>query len=1290
MKDISPNPVLSPGANTHKPGFPVNLLDAGSGSVDAAESLVFVDGAVDNFEFFAQKFSTSEVILLDSDINGIQHITDVLKTRRSIDSVHFISHGKSGDLLLGNTRLNGDTLATYREQVKTWGEALTAEGDLFFYGCNLAADSQGLAFVQDISQLTGADLQASNDFTGHAGQGGDWVLEVTIGEIDSQLVPSAAALAAYQGLLADVPDDDLAMALSFNEGSGTAAFDTSPNGQNNAGSLMNGASFAGTVAIRDGITDGVVTLDGSDDYIAISNSSDINIGTFAERTISVWFQADNPGITSRKQVIFEAGGTSRGLNIYVENDRLYVGGWNENESNWNGTYLSTDLTAASGGANGWHHVGLVLDAQPGATSVQSDVFSAYLNGQEFGSSPGSGSQLWSHGDGIGFGAINGATQFHDGHSSGTGSQALAGRLADARLYNRALTAAEIAILADPASLASEELVMHLSLDETSGTPAADVSPDGQNNSGTLRNGATFEPVGGDLGGGVRFDGNDDYIAVADSTDINLRQQAKRTVTAWFKVDDATVGDRKQVIFEAGGIARGLNIYIYDGQLYVGGWNEPESNWTGTYLSTSDISSNTWHHVALVLDAQPGATSVQPGVLAAYLDGVEFGSKGNGSQLWNHGADIGIGAVNADTRFHDGGAGGTAVHGFGGTIADVRVYNQSLNSTRISTLAAASLPNPGTNNDPATGQENIVFPADANVVDVRAYGALPDDGIDDTAAIQQALDVNPSGNYIFYFANGVYDISDTLTLAGSEKRNIFQGQSESGTVLRLMDSVSSDFSGALINFGPAPAQRFRNSLRNMTISVGVNHPNAVGVQFNASNQGTVKDVTILSEDGQGAIGLDMNYTDEIGPLLVQGLTVDGFDYGIWTRWPTASQTFEDITLRNQNTYGWWNTSSQRVFARGVKSTNSVTAIRNEFEAGMVLVDSVLTGVGAASDVPAIYNQKSMYVRNVQTSGYDLALRNALNFGRGNPDVTTANIDEYLANGDGPNRSGGPFKLFDSPDRLLNLPVQDTPEIPWDTDFSNWSGPHLHVIGNSGIPDDLLDDTAAIQAAIDSGATTIYLPRGEWALDNPLVLRGNVVRFIGTEAILEAGPNGIIRVDGNAPTVVVERIEGLGMIEHASSQTLVLNNLLGLEYRPVIDNPGNVFINDSVSSSVTFRNQQVWARQLNLESDTQSIPSIEAKLFNDNSQVWVLGLKTEDEGTVVKTINGGSTEVLGSVHVGGGISNADNPRFETIDSSFSIGGIYGGGFSVMARETRNGETRTAPDFNLADAYVAYSQS
>ncbi len=274
-------------------------------------------------------------------------------------------------------------------------------------------------------------------------------------------------------------------------------------------------------------------------------------------------------------------------------------------------------------------------------------------------------------------------------------------------------------------------------------------------------------------------------------------------------------------------------------------------------------------------------------------------------------------------------------------------------------------------------------------------------------------------------------------------------------------------------------------------------------------------------------------------------------------------------------------------------------------------------------------------------------------------------------------------------MLRLPVQESPEVPWDDNLNNWDGPHRYAIGNSGLPNDGIDDTPSIQAAIDSGATTIYLPRGTWDLNGTIDLNGNVRRFLGTEAIIDANGSGIIRVvDGQDP-VVIERLEVKGdlSIDHASGRTLILNSLLGSRYVPSALNPGDVFINDSLLQVPTFRNQNVWARQLNIEGDTQANPAVEAKVLNDSAQVWILGLKTEDEGTVIKTINGGATELYGTLHVGGGTSNEANPRFETIDSSFSAAGVYGGEFSILASETRNGETRTTDSFNFADAYIAY---
>ena len=59
----------------------------------------------------------------------------------------------------------------------------------------------GVEFVARIADVTGADLAASTDLTGAAGQGGDWNLEYTIGQIDG----ANLALTSFDGLLNDAP-----------------------------------------------------------------------------------------------------------------------------------------------------------------------------------------------------------------------------------------------------------------------------------------------------------------------------------------------------------------------------------------------------------------------------------------------------------------------------------------------------------------------------------------------------------------------------------------------------------------------------------------------------------------------------------------------------------------------------------------------------------------------------------------------------------------------------------------------------------------------------------------------------------------------------------------------------------------------------------------------------------------------------------------------------------------------------------------------------------------------------
>lgn len=607
-------------------------------------------------------------------------------------------------------------------------------------------------------------------------------------------------------------------------------------------------------------------------------------------------------------------------------------------------------------------------------------------------------------------------------------------------------------------------------------------------------------------------------------------------------------------------------------------------------------------------------------------------------------------------------------------------------------------------------ENIVFPEDSGVIDVtRApYGAIPNDGKDDSRAIQQALCDHVSGNHIFYFPNGVYDIGDALfhlpesdplrnthaclELRGGAKRNILIGQSEQGTILRLMDNVPEDFTHGVLWFGSSPAQRFRNGLRHMTISTGTDHPQASGVLFNASNQGGIRQVTIRSEDPlhRGAVGLDMGHTDEVGPLLVQHLTVDGFDRGIKCAFQTASQTFEHINLRNQREYGWTNGFSQSIFVRDLTFQGRVTAIHNgptlrgdPGQSRLLLIDSHLTFTGNENPPAAIRNQKAAFLRNIQADGFREIVSNEIQHGRGNPAIAKSPLAEYLANGSEERRKGKPFMLFPSPGQSLHLPIEEPTEIRWEQDLAKWASPHHFPIGDSGKPDDDFDDTPSIQAAIDSGATTVYLPRGRWLIQGSLYLRNNVRHFLGCEAKLNPVKDQeatIVLVDGPAPAVLIEGLEAGGVtFNEDTRRELHLRHILGGQYQQGFSPAGKLFLSDVALNYLRIPyKQRVWARQLNIES--HPAPG-DAKIVNDGGMLWIMGLKTENAGTVIETLFGGKTELLGYKHVAHG---GTEPTFVTNRSSFSAALAAG---SVV--EIRGQKTRTANGFNHADLYVAYEE-
>ena len=140
-------------------------------------------------------------MVLESDRDGIEQVSEILAERSDLAAVHVITHGADGQINLGNSWLNSTTLQQNSDAVAGWGNALTETGDILFYGCNIAADSAGQSLLDDIAELTGADVAASDDATGHQSLGGDWELEKAAGIVETAMALSETFRSQWVALL---------------------------------------------------------------------------------------------------------------------------------------------------------------------------------------------------------------------------------------------------------------------------------------------------------------------------------------------------------------------------------------------------------------------------------------------------------------------------------------------------------------------------------------------------------------------------------------------------------------------------------------------------------------------------------------------------------------------------------------------------------------------------------------------------------------------------------------------------------------------------------------------------------------------------------------------------------------------------------------------------------------------------------------------------------------------------------------------------------------------------------
>jgi len=563
--------------------------------------------------------------------------------------------------------------------------------------------------------------------------------------------------------------------------------------------------------------------------------------------------------------------------------------------------------------------------------------------------------------------------------------------------------------------------------------------------------------------------------------------------------------------------------------------------------------------------------------------------------------------------------------------------------------------------------------------------------------------------MIYFPNGTYLVSDTVSYTLKDLHNMMYhfspggfelnrcirmiGQSQEGTIIKLKDHCLGYEYGQerpVVNFmlGERSNVSMSNYFENMTIDVGRGNPGAVGLVFFANNSGAIRNVTIKSsdEDHVGAIGLLVR-GEHLSACNVYGLTVEGFNYGVLVTSFRTFSHFEDITLKNQCKYGMKidNNATQII---GLKAEVDVPAV---FIAGP-MAHVVLTNADIVSQgtqyVAIKYELGCVYLRNIRTQGFYAAFdKYWLSY-----TLPDGYIEEYC--------NLPMHTLFDKEAKGIGLKVPPLPDVALEPDFEKWCC--VNDLGAAG--DGVHDDTEAIEAAFASGKPVIWFQPGRYLITRPIDIP-ETVRHIhymfcdiyAGEELRKMDGEAVFRIKGDSDELLFleklfswnECIGRIRMFRHDGRRSVYMRDMhtqaCAFYFNTV---PGaEVFFENCACTTgkkdifgdipcFEFNGQTVWCHSINPERSVN-------KTINRGGTLWWSGFKTEQEGPINVTCNGGVTEILGGATVsgsGGSIPLIDNQDSD-VSAIFSTTGLNPRSvYPIAVRERRGVEEKFIRDTEL----------
>lgn len=477
----------------------------------------------------------------------------------------------------------------------------------------------------------------------------------------------------YESTVTEVVPSGLVAHWRLDETSGTEALDSSGNGIN--GNKNNGVSY-----VANGLVGGAAGFDGvSNQNITIPHNSLLT--PTEDLTVTFWVQPqedwDELGTDLWRIIDKQSSANSNDPGWYLYINGFFGGTFWLAVGDGVGTTIYGQSSFSDWDANTWYHIAFVYE-QNGTTPT----VSIYRNGV-FSNSSTSGGPFtpdWGTDD-----LILGAGYYNND---------LNGYLDDVRIYNRALTAAEVQQVYaardgfrfnertrapeyfdgngwDSMRMGFPEvpygLVGHWRLDETSGTVASDSSDTGNN--GTLQNGmdAANDTATGAVASAYTFNGINNYVDIPYNA--AYVGNSETTLSGWFKTSKTT--GFQTIVQESN-----ANLVLYaqnDGKIGF----EAYTDGSGYNYAEADVDflTDTWYFVAAVF--QDG---VQSKVYVNGVDATTYADAAPTGSIRDQGVGLNIGYNPAGSD-----------RPMFGKIDDVRVYNRALPDADILALYAMGAP-----------------------------------------------------------------------------------------------------------------------------------------------------------------------------------------------------------------------------------------------------------------------------------------------------------------------------------------------------------------------------------------------------------------------------------------------------------------------------------------------------------------------------------------------------------------------------------------------------------------------